>query len=281
MNLQNIFDEIEKVDPEIYGRLDNRRDVIKNITSFGSKVAIAALPFALGTMFKKAYGQTTSRSALDVLNYALTLEYLEATFYDTGYAQAGLIASADAPSIMSIRDDEDAHVVFLTNAIKGAGGTPVSFDKSTTNNKSFDFTAQNTFPTVFSSYDTFLAVAETFEDTGVRAYKGQAPFLLRGGDVLTAALSIHSVEARHASKVRQIRRMRGAMIKPWITGANDTTLAVVAASYAGEDTIMQLGVDITKLPAVSGTTSFNAATESFDEPLDTNSVLAIVKPFFK
>lgn len=281
MNLQNIFDEIEKVDPEIYGRLDNRRDVIKNITSFGSKVALAALPFAMGTMFKKAYGQTTSRSVVDVLNFALTLEYLEATFYDTGYAQAGLIASADAPSIMSIRDDEDAHVIFLTNAIKGAGGTPVVFDKSTSNNKNFDFTAQGTFPTVFTDYNIFLAVAETFEDTGVRAYKGQAPFLLRGGDVLTAALSIHSVEARHASKVRQIRRMRGANIKPWITGANDTGLAVVNASYAGEDNVMQGGADVTKLPAVSGTTSVNAATESFDEPLDTNAVLAIVKPFFK
>jgi hypothetical protein len=58
---------------------------------------------------------------------------------------------------------------------------------------------------VFTNYETFKAVAQAFEDTGVRAYKGQAPALMPYKDVLTAALTIHSVEARHASQVRRLR----------------------------------------------------------------------------
>ena len=84
MNLFNIIQEIEKVDPEFQERVSPRRDVIKNITSFGSKVAVAALPFAFTTVFKKAYGQSTPSSVTDVLNFALTLEYLESYFYNQG-----------------------------------------------------------------------------------------------------------------------------------------------------------------------------------------------------
>ncbi len=100
MNLFSIIEEIEKVDPEVTERLSPRRDAIKNITSFGSKVAVAALPFALGTMFKKAYGATTASatSVVDVLNFALTLEYLESYFYNQGTASAGLIPAVSITS---------------------------------------------------------------------------------------------------------------------------------------------------------------------------------------
>jgi hypothetical protein len=57
MNLLSIIEEIEKVDPEFKDRVNPRRAAIRNITSFGSKVAIAAIPFAFTTLFKKAYGQ--------------------------------------------------------------------------------------------------------------------------------------------------------------------------------------------------------------------------------
>ena len=56
MDFRNILQEIEKTDPEVYERLNGRRHVLK---SFSSKVALAALPFAIGSMFKKAYGRTT------------------------------------------------------------------------------------------------------------------------------------------------------------------------------------------------------------------------------
>ena len=69
----------------------------------------------------------------------------------------------------------------------------------------FDFTAKGAFGDVFSNYKTFLALSQAFEDTGVRAYKGQAGNLKASDEILTAALQIHSVEARHAAEVRLIR----------------------------------------------------------------------------
>jgi len=284
MNLLNIIEEIEKVDPEFQDKISPRRAAIKNITSFGSKVAVAALPFALGSLFKKAYAQQQSTSTIvGILNYALQLEFLEANFYNAGLsttAYAGMKATLSASELTGltlIQTDENNHVTFLTNTIKSLGGTPVSFTAA-----NFDFTAKGTFPTVYTSSDTWLAIAETFEDTGVRAYKGQAPNLLRNKVVLTAALDIHSVEARHASHLRMLRKMRGVNIKPWITGANDTSIGTaVDASYAGENNVVQGPVTITSLPAVSGTTSVNAATEAFDEPLDMATVVGIVTPFFK
>lgn len=276
MNLLNIIQEIEEIDPEFQERINPRRAAIKNITSFGSKVALAALPFAMGTLFKKAYGQTTTGAA-GILNFALTLEYLEYEFYRAAVASNIIPAGAALTALTKIRDHEMAHVNFLRTAITAAGAMPIAPLSAS----DFDFTAKGTFPTVFSDYDTLLAVACTFEDTGVRAYKGQAPNLIGTGPILTAALNIHSVEARHASHIRQMRKARGVNIKPWITGANDTGVTAVAASFAGEDNVMQAGVKITDIDGVNGKISFNAATECFDEPLTKEQVLGIVTPFFK
>jgi hypothetical protein len=139
---------------------------------------------------------------------------------------------------------------------------------------------------VFSNYGLFLAVAQTFEDTGVRAYKGQAaePALMANNDVLTAALNIHSVEARHASHIRQMRKANnslvpaGVNVKPWITGnQSGIDSAAVQASYNGEDLTTQAGVQIVNINSQS--ISANAASEAFDEPLTSAQVLAIVDPF--
>ncbi len=294
MDLLNIIQEIEKVDPEFQEKISPRRAAIKNITSFGSKVAVAAMPFALGSLFKKAYAQQSTTSIVAVLNYALTLEFIEYNFYNVGLngsASAGLKATMSANEVAGlnlITTDEMHHVTFLQTVITSLGGTPAAYTAA-----SFDFTAKNTFPTVFTDSNTFLAVAETFEDTGVRAYKGQAPALLRNKTVLTAALDIHSVEARHASHLRMLRRARmlaagtavTAAIKPWITGANDTGITAVNGSYAGEDNVMQGGVNVaTGLAAyntIAGANATTSATQAFDEPLDMPSVLAIVTPFFK
>ncbi len=276
MNLKHILTEIEKVDPEVYERLDTRRSSLRSFSGIGKKIALTALPFALGGMFKKAYGQTNAiPSVVEILNYALTLEFLESEFYKAGVGTTGLIAASEMASFTIIRDHEIAHVADLQTTITALGGTPVT-------KPTFDFTAGGAFANVFSNYDTFLAVSQTFEDTGVRAYKGQAnnANLMANNDVLDAALRIHSVEARHASHVRYVRRMKNAdtTIKGWITG-NTPTVAAVAASYTGEDNTNQAGVMITSLPGVSGTVSANAATEAFDEPLTMSAVLTIVDPF--
>lgn len=282
MNLFNIVEEIEKVDPEFNERVSPRRDAIKNITSFGSKVAVAALPFALGGLFKKAYAATPAAAAsvTDVLNYALTLEYLESYFYNQGTAAAGLIPASDKAYIADITDDENAHVKFLQDVIKQLGGTPVDSPK-------FDLTAGNgsgngPFKDVLTNYQTFLAVSETFEDTGVRAYKGAAPDLLGNQVVLTAALSIHAVEARHASAVRYLRTIRGyEEIAVWINSTaglgNDTGIALVNGNYKGEDNVIQGGVDVSKLLDADGKAIGQIdAAAAFDEPLSMADVLKLL-----
>ncbi|MBC7886927.1 MAG: ferritin-like domain-containing protein [Ferruginibacter sp.] len=276
MNIQNIINEIEKVDPEVYERLDGRRGAMKNFANFSGKVALAALPIALGSMFKKAYGKGSGVTALidETLNFALQLEYLEANFYIKGVATPGLIpAGPGVGALTTIRDHENAHVTFLRAAITSLGAMPVTFTAA-----QFDFTARGAFGDVFSNYDTFLAVAQTFEDTGVRAYKGQAGNLMANNDILTAALNIHSVEARHASHVRQMRKARGANVKPWITGKDTGIGAAVQASYNGEDLTTQAGVNIVNINGFN--ISAAAASEAFDETLTKDQVVAIVTPFF-
>ena len=287
MNLFSIIEEIEKVDPEFQERVSPRRDAIKNITSFGSKVAVAALPFAFTTIFKKAYGQTTPTSVTDVLNFALTLEYLESYFYNQGKA-ANVTPALYAPYLDLITLDENNHVKFLQGVL---GTAAIASPK-------FDLTAGGLFSTVLSDFKIFSAVANAFEDTGVRAYKGQAPNLLGNQVVLTAALGIHAVEARHASALRQIRASMGvtfgnALLTPWITGTtsmfNDIGVPQVnanygpgsSATYPAENNTMQGGVDVTTLASAYGTTTpFNVAVEAFDEPLDMATVVAAVTPFF-
>lgn len=277
MNLHNIITEIEKTDPEVYERLDGRRAALKGFMGFTGKVAALSLPLMLGSMFKKAYGQTTT-SITAVLNFALTLEYLESEFYKKAVGTAGLIPVADLPGFTAIRDHEVAHVALLRQTITQLGGTPVTYTLA-----NFDFTAGNgsmsgPYATVFSSYDTLLAVSQAFEDTGVRAYKGQAGNLISNNDVLTAALQIHSVEARHASYIRYLRQKRGATVnKPWITGNDAGGIPGVAAVYADEQNTMQAGAQITGINGMA--ISANAATEAFDEPLTQTQVQAIVDPF--
>ncbi|MBC7849990.1 MAG: ferritin-like domain-containing protein [Chitinophagaceae bacterium] len=280
MFLQNIISEIEKKDPEVFDRLDTRRSALRSFSGLGKKLALTALPFAFGSMFKKAYAGTTgTNDVIDVLNFALTLEYLEAEFYKNGLDSPGLIAPQLRPSFQKIYDHEAAHVEFLKGAITGAGGMPVP-------KPTFDFTAGNgsgngPFAGVFSNPTLFLFVAQTFEDTGVRAYKGQAPNLLGTGDVLTAALNIHSVEARHAAHVRLISRLYSSGVgdvKPWITLNNSNIpSAAVQPSYNGEEVTTQAGINIVNINGFP--ISAEQASEAFDEFLTKEQVLAIVDPF--
>lgn len=269
MNILNIFNEIAETDPEFYERTSERRYVIRK---WGRTAALTAMPFALGSLLKKAYGKPND-VVLDTLNYALTLEYLEAEFYTLAVDMVSFPTTAAKNAFITIRDHENAHVDFLKTVISQSGGTPVA-------KPTFDFSGgkgsgTGPFATAFTDYRLLLAVAQTFEDTGVRAYKGQAGNLIGNNEVLTAALNIHSVEARHASHIRWMRMNAGANdTKPWITG-KQAPASIVQSSYDGEENIIQSGVNITGL---SGVTT-DIATESFDEPLTKDQVLAIVDPF--
>ena len=123
-------------------------------------------------------------SDVDILNFALTLEYLEATFYEE--AKKRVKANGELKSLISLlASDEKQHVEALEGTIKKLGGKPVSEPK-------FNFEYNGT--------PEFLKLAETFENTGVSAYNGAAPSI-KSKEVLGAAGSIVQVEARHAAAI--------------------------------------------------------------------------------
>src|SRR5215218_7908974 len=116
MNIPNLLTQIEKVDPEIYERLDSRRAVFKHFAGFSKKLAVAAVPLAFSSMLNKAYGQT-SRSVTDVLKFAFLLENLEAEFYKQAAATNIFAAPAGKTAFETIRNHEVAHVAFLKAAL--------------------------------------------------------------------------------------------------------------------------------------------------------------------
>ena len=280
MNIVNVLEEIEKVDGEIYERLNPRRAAMKSFLNMGKKISLAAMPLALGSVFTKAYGQTLPTPVIEVLNFALSLEYLEYHFYNhalNATVPTPIPTGAPLAAITTIRNHEDAHVKLLEGALGTAN------KRSTLVYDNFDFTAGGAFSDVFTNYQTFLKIALAFEDTGVRAYKGQAGVLNRNA-VLTTALQIHSVEARHAAHLRQMvaaNVMGASGLKPWIAYAangNDTGIAAVNPVYAGEQNTTQATINISGI--ATGVTQ-TAAAECFDEPLDKASVVSIANLFIK
>jgi len=265
---------VDTIDPEILTTLDKRADEIAKGASMSSStaalLALGSIPIALGALAKDAYGQTPS-DVLDVLQFALLLEYLEAEFYTKGNAGNGLIDAADRTIFNTIAAHEDQHVAALRSLISGKGATPGA-------KPNFDFTAKGNLPGFnFSAgqYETFKALAMAFEDTGVRAYKGQAPRLMNDKAALTAALTIHSVEGRHAAMIRRLRGKKG-----WISNnSRDDLPAFTQGIYDGEENATQSGVAISSLPDAANNGGMAAYTEAFDEPLTKAQVTAIVTPF--
>ncbi len=247
------------LDPEIVQRVSSRRDALRKAGKVSAGLALASIPASFGFFARSAYGRALPPTVEEVLRYALTLEYLEYEFYDLGVKTPGLIPASAATVFTGIRNHEMAHVRLL----EGALGLTMDQEKPT-----FDFTAGGAFDP-FNDYPTFLVLSQGFEDTGVRAYKGQAGNLISDPATLGVALKIHSVEARHASIVRRLRGLNG-----WIT-ANDNEVPALNAVYAGEESTTTLGVDVQTLTVKST----DAITESFDEPLTMDDVFAIAGQF--
>ncbi|RPD50095.1 ferritin-like domain-containing protein [Hymenobacter sediminis] len=282
MNLFKIISELEKVDPEIMDRLTHRRSALTALGDISKKMALAAAPIAIGSAFNKAMGQNNLSTVPAVLNYALLLERLEYSFYDQALKAPTLtvpLTGAARTAIETIRAHEQAHVTLLTTALGSQADPAPNFDFGTT---------------AFATYDSFLTFAQAFEDTGVRAYKGQAVTIKTAGNpnnVLQTALQIHSVEARHAAHIRYMRRGVTAgnqtTIMPWIVNAeaNGAPAPVYgagnpSATFPAEDNLAQGG--ITDLTTALGAT-YTAADVSaaFDEGLDSTTVTTIARSVVK
>ena len=144
-------------------------------------------------------GGEDETSDVDILNYALTLEHLEAEFYKMGLEDfsdkelmnadtvcnrlSGQTRQQIPDFVRTVRDHEVAHVDQITAVIKDLGGDPVEAAE-------YDFG--------YESASDFLEVAAALENTGVAAYAGAGPDI-ESRDLVAAALSILSVEARHAA----------------------------------------------------------------------------------
>ena len=132
-------------------------------------------------------GHTDSIADVDILNYALTLEYLEAAFYNEAVA-GGALTGDVLDAAKTVAAHENAHVKFLKKALGSAAVKKPKFDfKGTTTDQA-----------------KFVPTAVVLEDTGVAAYSGQAT-RIKQAPIVKAAVSILTVEARHASRFRTLQ----------------------------------------------------------------------------
>jgi hypothetical protein len=138
---------------------------------------------AVGPFVSSALAQSDTGDA-GILNFALTLEYLESDFYNVKGKQVGLTGAAKSYATL-FGEQESQHVQALTAAIKQLGGKPI---------------AKPTFVFPVADERSFLALASVLENTGVGAYNGAAPSL-RSKQVLAEAGEIVQIEARHAAAV--------------------------------------------------------------------------------
>ena len=277
MNLIKFLDEFTSENLAKKGA--SRRDAFSTFSSLGKKAAIAAVPFGMAAASNKAKAATMFQSddAVNALQLALTLEYLEASFYlqalDSNVLDQDGTGKANA-IYEQISMHESAHVTLLQDTLMDLGETPTA-------EPTFDFTAGGSFDPFNTNnpdaYAQLLALAQAFEDTGVRAYKGQAGALMGNDNLLTAALQIHSVEARHASEIRRLRGLQG-----WITldqrGPNMPP--VTQDVYDGEENLNQGGVDVSTLGDESPFTA-EASSQAYDEILTGDEAVAIASLFIE
>ena len=336
-NQQPILDAI---DPEIVDRLVSRRDAIRKGASVSSMVAaglaMGSVPVMLAALSRDVFAQAPS-DILDALQFAFVLENLENEFYkavlgtslvtaqNTAFAPVrALIPASALETFMQIQKHEQQHVDFLRTVIPQFGGTAPTITAN-----DFDFTGGNgsgtgPFQGATTNLDFLLLASQAFEDTGVRAYKGQAGRFLIAGNTnadiaMESALRIHSVEARHASKIRRIRRSRnpgdttlrfsGYIRGGGVAAAGASNIAnppaeVVAAlnliygggtgpvSFPDSNTrhVIFNGTSevIVDAATVGGTSAIGdaearrlAATQAFDEALTKAEVITIIQGFIK
>jgi hypothetical protein len=177
----------------------SRRNLFRTAAIAGGSVAaIGTIGFAAAQDASPVSDDMAEDAApfenpIDVLNYALTLEHLEAAFYRDGLAEFGVDAFTSWGYDASVYDKlseiaahEADHVTTLSSVITDLGGEPV---------------AESTYDFGYADAQGFLMVAQALEDTGVAAYQGAAQYAAADDGLLTAALTIHGVEARHAAYI--------------------------------------------------------------------------------
>jgi rubrerythrin len=151
---------------------------------------------------------------IGILNYALTLEHLEASFY-AAFGESGLMPAKARATLEKFGAEEEEHVAKLTEEVKKLGGKPAPAPET-------DFSLEDE--------KGALELASTLENLGAAAYLGQVP-RIKSDTVLGTVLSIHSVEGRHAAAVNELLGKTptpdGAFAKP----ATSSTVLTAVAPY--------------------------------------------------
>lgn len=274
MNIVDILDQIEKADTGVK-ESNTRRAAMKDMLSFSKKVAAAAVPLGLGSMFSTASAQTPATdSVVASLQMILAIKHFELALLTNGLAKIKFNAT-DTAVLTQIKDQETKHIAFLKAAITAAGKTPVA---AKTN---YDYTGAGTNYDIFVSAKTFIKIIQVLKDLLVRAIKGQAPALVKQGQYLAAALAIHAVDARASSRLRLMRLADGysPTNKPWINVLDETenpgSLPLDQNMIVGEDNVKQGSTDVSTISGVSKA----QATQAFDEPFTKEQVQTALTPF--
>lgn len=181
----------------------SRRSFLRRSAAAGAGTLALAVGGSNVALAQMSEDDEEEVSDVDVLNFALTLEHLEYAYYrdalerfcwrdyqesDSLNGFGDRVYSDIEPNLKDIRDHEETHVETLTSVIKDLGGDPVE---------------EACYEFGLDDVDGFLAVAAVLENTGVSAYAGAAPSI-ENPDLIPPALSIHSVEARHASYLNML-----------------------------------------------------------------------------
>ena len=256
--------------PSVFGLALAPSDVATEVQPMiEEKLAFASAPATFSILGAASSASLAPADVLEALQTCLLVAELQSDLYRRGLAASGLIPSADVTVFSTTSSHETSHVSALQSLISARGGVPRSAPV-------FDYTAKGNLPGfafLSTQYATFTMLAQALEDLGGRTWQGQLPAIRPDPAAFGSGLSMHSVQARHASEVRRLRGKKG-----WVTGNNRDDLPdFMQAVYDGEDNTQQGSVNALSLAAgVGGSTT---ATEAFDEPLTTAQTMAFLAVF--
>ncbi len=250
------------IQQKIEQRRVNRRNFLAGVGAIGAASAIAGCSSNNSPLTTTT--TTTAYTDVDILNFALNLEYLEAEFYlraatgsglatadigsspgaVTGGAQVTGLTSAQQNILNEIAYDEQEHVRFLRSALGSAAVARPAIDLTNSFNALANAAGIASTFNPFGSFDAFIVGAFIFEDVGVTAYSGAAPLISTAGitaGYLAAAAGILAVEAYHAGYVRTYLTAQAianssyvylgyankvSALRATLGGGNETTLTV-------------------------------------------------------
>jgi hypothetical protein len=291
VNFQNeITRGVTSVDilSELYNKGVSRRNFLTGAGAIGAATALAGCAND-GTIYVNTGATSSGVTDVDILNFALNLEYLEANFFlycatgsglaaanmgtgagtVTGGAQVTGLTSQQADFINELAYAEQQHVVFLRSQLGSAAVPMPNIDIVNSFNALATAAGIGSTFSPYTSWDNFLVGAFIFEDVGVTAYSGAAPLISPAGiasGYLTAAAGIQAVEAYHAGAIRTYLTAGAiaagsASAFPALTYANQVS-ALRAQLGGGNETPLTLPTATTTAGVVTSTASSIVAASS-------------------